>query len=169
MWLIILLVIIVIVVLLLVVPGLLKPTDHDAEIRSNANTELNKLIYKFALEKKTDAQIIADTTVSELVRLSYKGTDLGGLTMADLVTPLTISSTKKSASYFMTNMVLAKRMKTLLAKNYDDKKIASEFCRLEGLQVQNTDLSYLQDDYHAWDITRLRVDPHFIHLINSIK
>ena len=146
-----------------------QPTDVNADVRMNENTELSKLIYKFALEKKTDTQIIADPTVSELVRLKFKGMDLQGLTIADLVTPMTISGHKKSLSYFMTNKTLAKRLKNLFAKGYDDKKIASELCRLEGLQVQNPELSYLHDDYHSFDITRMRVDSNFMFMINNVK
>jgi hypothetical protein len=144
-----------------------EPTSIDAKIRTNANHELSKLIYQFALQKKTDAQIVADPTIQELIKLTFKGMDIGDLTMNDLVTQSTVSIHKKSGSYFLTNKLLAKRMKSLLSKGYDDKKIASEFCRLEGLQVQDPSLSYLQDDYRAHDITRMKVDPNFMVIINT--
>jgi len=144
-----------------------KPQSIDAKIRENANHELSKLIYQFALQKKTDAQIVADPTIQELIKLTFKGMDIGDLTLDDLVTQMTVSNHKRSGSYFLTNKILAKRMKSLLSKGYDDKKIAAEFCRLEGLQVQDPNLSYLQDDYRAHDITRMKVDPNFMVIINT--
>jgi hypothetical protein len=150
--------------------------DKNAEkIRNNARQEANKLIYQLALKQYTDEQIIADPSVKELIKLEYFNYPLGeGMKIDDLLTQMTINLQKRSASYFMTNKVLLKRLSDLFSKDYDDAKIAKEFCRLEGLKQKDENYAshmpgYHEDEYHAHDITRMKVDPHLKAAIGRLK
>lgn len=140
---------------------------NDEKTRSNARKELNKLIYELSLKHFSDTKIADDPTAYQLLKLEFH--NYPNRAPEDLLySSATIRSQRRSASYFMTNTALLKRLKELFATNYDDAKIASEFCRLEGQQYNIEPHDRLYDVYNGEDITHIKVDPHLIAAIKRL-
>jgi len=81
---------------------------------------------------------------------------------------------KRTASYFIHNDVLLKRLSELFSTDYDDDKIAKELCRLEDLKELDEAIpahmpGHLEDEYKGFDITRMKVDPHLKAAIERFR